>query len=112
MNQPKSHGPWSQLTAAARTVSDQRDSSAPYGFSTRVAALAFALERRSVSLFDRFALRALSVASLVAVFSVALNHREFIALGNPAPVGLAAAAHDSEMFIYDENLAIVLDLAD
>jgi hypothetical protein len=112
MNQPKPHDPWSKLTAAARTVSDDRDPSAPYGFSTRVAALAFALERRSVSLVDRFALRALSVASLVAVFSVALNYREIVALGNPAPIALAAAAHDSELFLYDENLAIVLDLAD
>jgi len=112
MNQPKPHDPWSRLTAAARSLENDRDSPAPYGFSTRIAALAFALERRSVSLMDRFALRALSVASLVAVFSVALNYREIIALGNPAPIAVTAAVHDSEIFTYDENLAIVLDLAD
>ena len=112
MNQPKPHDPWSRLTAAARSHDDDRATSAPYGFSTRVAALAFALERRSVSLMDRFALRALGVASLVAAFSVVLNYREIIALGDPAPVAVAAAVHDSESFTYDENLAIVLDLAD
>ena len=112
MNQPKPRDPWSKLTAAARSVDDDRNASAPYGFSTRVAALAFALERRSVSLVDRFALRALGVASLVAAFSVVLNYREIIALGDPAPFAVAVAVQDSETFTYDENLAIVLDLAD
>ena len=52
---------------------DDREVAAPYGFATRVAALAFARERRFVSLIERFALRALGVACLLALVSVAAN---------------------------------------
>ena len=61
---------------------------------------------------DRFAWRALSVACLVAGFSVVLNYREIVALGNPPRVAVAVAVQDSDPFTYNENLAIVLDLAD
>ena len=74
LNDPRH--PWSRLTAAARQVRDDRDSSAPYGFATRIAALALAQERRVASLFERFALRAVGVASLLALFSVVLNYQE------------------------------------
>src|SRR5262245_12210028 len=67
--------PWSRLTAAARTVRDERDESAPYGFATRIAALALSNERRVASLFERFALRAVGVATLLALFSVVLNYQ-------------------------------------
>ncbi len=60
LNDPKH--PWTRLVAAARTVKDDRDAAAPYGFSTRVAALAFAQEPAAASLLDRFALRAVGVA--------------------------------------------------
>jgi uncharacterized membrane protein YcjF (UPF0283 family) len=65
--------PWTRLVVAARQVPDERDSAAPYGFATRVAALAFSSERRVGSAFDRFALRALGVAFLLTVATLASN---------------------------------------
>lgn len=75
MNPQDSRHPWSRLTAGARQVPDARDETAPYGFATRIAALALAQERRVVSAFDRLAYRALGVAFLLAVGSVAINYR-------------------------------------
>ena len=68
--------PWSRLPAAAHQERDERDESAPYGFVTRIAALAFASERSMASLLERFALKAVGVASLLALFSVALNYSD------------------------------------
>src|ERR1044071_6755520 len=73
LNDPRH--PWARLTAAARTVRNEQDTVAPYGFSTRVAALAFVQEAKMASLFDRFALRALGVACLLALFSFAANYQ-------------------------------------
>lgn len=70
-NQP--HDSWSRLVTAARAVPDDRSAAAPYGFSTRIAALAVAVERVHASLFDRFALRAVSLACALAIGSVLLN---------------------------------------
>lgn len=70
-NQP--HDPWSRLAAAAREFPDGRPTTAPYGFSTRVAALAAVGERVKVSLLERFALRAVSLACLLALGSILLN---------------------------------------
>ena len=75
MNIDDPRHPWSRLTAAARRVSDESDAAAPYGFSTRLAALALANGRRASSLYERFALRAVGVAGLLAVLSVAANFR-------------------------------------
>jgi hypothetical protein len=100
--------PWTRLTAAARTVRDQRETAAPYGFATRVAALAFAQERKMTSLFNAFALRALGVAGLLAAFSVALNYSELT-----TPSGPAVAANDEQVVLHaDDAVAVVLDLAD
>jgi hypothetical protein len=66
--------PWARLTAAARRAPLAGDVSAPYGFATRVAAQAFSAERSLRSLFERFAFRAVAVASLLAVLSVAANY--------------------------------------
>jgi hypothetical protein len=74
MNPSDPRHPWSRLTAAARSVRDERNSSAPYGFATRVAALAFSGERTLGSLFDRFALRAVGLASLLAIASIVANY--------------------------------------
>jgi hypothetical protein len=74
MSQPDRNQPWLRLAAAARQVRDDRDTAAPYGFATRVAALAFAPERVVSSLFERFSLRALGIASLLAIVSVAANY--------------------------------------
>lgn len=74
MSPHQSRDPWTRLVAAARQVPDERDTAAPYGFSTRVIALAFSSERRMNSLFDRFALRALGIACVLAIASVAINY--------------------------------------
>ncbi|MDP3069174.1 MAG: hypothetical protein Q8N18_02750 [Opitutaceae bacterium] len=97
--------PWARLTAAARTVRDDRDASAPFGFATRVAALALAQERRVVSLFERFAFRAVGVAALLALCSVALNYQELAGSG-------AFVQHaDEELLHTDDAMTIVLNLS-
>ncbi len=106
----KSRDPWSRLTAAAREVRDERDTTAPYGFATRVAALAMAQESRISSVFDRFALRALGVASLLALGSVALNYN---AVSMPPAASAVASVEQLELAVpTDDAVAIVLDFAD
>ena len=109
LNDPRH--PWSRLTAAARQVSDDRDSTAPYGFATRVVALAFAQEGRVASLFERFAFRAVGVASLLALFSIVLNYQ---ALSTPgaSSVVLTPQIEEAELVAVDDAVAIVLDFAD
>ncbi len=65
---------WQKLAAAARRAPPVGDESAPYGFSTRVAAMAFSAERRPASSFARLSLRAAAVACLLAVVAVAVNY--------------------------------------
>jgi hypothetical protein len=78
---------WRRLAAAARRATADRDESAPYGFSTRVAALAFAGEGQAQSAFARLALRAAVVACLLAVVSVAVNYSAIAgAFGNEPAV--------------------------
>lgn len=65
---------WQNLVAVARQAQDDRDTAAPYGFATRVAALAMtAPSRPLVSLYERFSWRALGLAGLLAVSSVVTN---------------------------------------
>jgi hypothetical protein len=112
MNDPRH--PWTRLTAAARNARDERDSSAPYGFATRVAALAMAQEARVVSLIDRFAFRALGVASLLAICSVALNYEVLAPTVVPAPAQVATGSsyEEADLAPTDDAVAIVLGLAD
>jgi hypothetical protein len=84
---------WPRLTAAARLAPDARDTAAPYGFATRVAALAMTPERAVASLLERFSLRALGLAALLAAVCVAANYstvaslfREEVATGTDDPV--------------------------
>jgi hypothetical protein len=67
--------PWSRLTAAARRVPQQENAAAPYGFSTRIAALAGVTEQKRISMYERFAFRAVAAAGLLAAFSVVANFR-------------------------------------
>ncbi|GAB1488218.1 hypothetical protein MASR2M8_06630 [Opitutaceae bacterium] len=70
------HTEWLRLVAAARQAPvDSRSTAAPYGFSTRVAALAMAgsVERPLSALFERLSFRAVCVAALLAAASVAAN---------------------------------------
>jgi hypothetical protein len=108
MNLDDPRHPWTRLTAAARRAPDDRDTAAPYGFATRVAALALAQEQRIASLFERFALRAVGLSCLLALASVALNYSELHALLNPpTPVADEEVAAPA-----DDALAAVLDTGD
>jgi hypothetical protein len=101
--------PWSRLTAAAREVPADQNTSAPYGFATRVAALALAQEKKIASLFELFALRAVGVATLLALFSIALNYD---VITTEVPAASSARFDESELMPKDDAVAIVLDLAD
>jgi hypothetical protein len=74
MNLDDPKHPWSRLAAAARRAPDARDTAAPYGFATRVSALALAADHSAVSLFERLSWRALGVACLLALASFAVNY--------------------------------------
>ena len=101
--------PWTRLTAAARTVRDERGATAPFGFATRVVALALAQDRRMGSLFEVFALRALGVACILAICSVALNYGEVSR--RLAGAGAGGAGDDALLPMHDA-VAVVLALAD
>ena len=101
---------WARLTAAARTVRDDRDTSAPFGFATRVAALALGQERKLGSLFDLLAPRALWVAGMLAVISVAMNYSELSGRGSGAAAGTTAG--DDLMLPVNDAVTVVLALAD
>src|SRR5687768_17200250 len=103
--------PWAHLTAVARELRDERDSSAPYGFATRVVALAFAQERRVSSLFERFAFRAVGVASLLALFSIVLNYPALTTSGS-ASLMVTPQVDEMELVAVDDAVSIVLDFAD
>ena len=65
---------WERLTAAARKAPAGADESAPFGFSTRVAALAFEAGRAQPSPFARLAIRAALVSFLLAAAAVGINY--------------------------------------
>ena len=100
MNPSDPRHPWARLAAGARHApAEARDVAAPYGFATRVAALAFATERPMASLFERFSLRALGVASLLALVSVAANYSAITNVGADEDLALAG----------DDPVAVLLD---
>jgi len=96
LNDPKH--PWSRLTAAARRAPDERPIAAPYGFATRAVATAFAQEFRGTSFFERFALRAVGVACLLALLSIAVNY-----------AALTKAPATEEELPVDDPVALLLD---
>jgi hypothetical protein len=102
MNLEDPRHPWSRLVRAARRAPDEREAAAPYGFATRVGALAFS-SVRSVSLVERYAFRALGIAGLLAVLSVAVNFPALL----PAD---AAAATEEE--IGDSPVELLLTVVD
>ena len=73
MNDPRSA--WRRLASAARQVRDERETSAPYGFATRVAARAMSAPSLTGALLEKFALRGLLAAcacsAAAAVFGYA-----------------------------------------
>ena len=72
MNTPERS--WQKLVEAARRAPADADQAAPFGFSTRVAALAFERARPASSIFARLSLRAALVACALALAAVALNY--------------------------------------
>lgn len=76
MKPNKNHLAWQRLTEAARRAPASEESAAPYGFSTRVAAMAFESPApMSVSaLLDRFSLRALFAACALMVACLATSY--------------------------------------
>jgi len=91
---------WPRLAAAARSAPDDRATAAPYGFATRVAALALAPERAVASLLERFSLRALGLAALFAVVCVAANYST-----------VAGLFRDEVATNADDPVAEIVDLA-
>jgi hypothetical protein len=65
---------WQRLLEAARKAPPAGDEAAPYGFSTRVAALAFEHGNSPAPLFGRLALRAAGFALLLAAAAVGVNY--------------------------------------
>ncbi|HET7536187.1 MAG TPA: hypothetical protein VFJ90_07020 [Candidatus Didemnitutus sp.] len=70
---------WRRLTAAARDASDDRNTESPYGFATRVAAMA--LGRPLVNpraLFEKFAMRGLIAAGVFSLAAVAFGYSSWL----------------------------------
>jgi hypothetical protein len=66
---------WRKLTALARQAREARDASAPYGFATRVAALAATAPAASLgTAFERMALRGLFVAAAFGVGAMVFHY--------------------------------------
>lgn len=67
--------PWARLAEAARCA-PQPSSEVPYGFSSRVAALAMAEAPRSswMAILDQFSWRALGVSALLVAVSFAVSY--------------------------------------
>ncbi len=65
---------WQRLVALARRAPGASDESAPFGFSTRVAALAFERREPAPSMFARLSLKAAAVACALAIAAVAINY--------------------------------------
>jgi hypothetical protein len=99
MNPSDPKHPWARLTAAARRAPGLAETVAPFGFSTRVAALAFTQER-APTLLERFSLRALGVACLLAVISAAANYS-----------AVANALSEQEALVNDDPVAELVELA-
>jgi len=98
------HPSWQRLIAAAQKAPSAGDTSAPYGFSTRVVALAFADSPRSLAVLSpRIWLRAFGVACILAVGSVAANYSVITSVFTDEP----AAAPSS----IDDPVAEVVDMA-
>jgi|SRR5580698_9721815 hypothetical protein len=91
---------WQKLVAAARKAPAGGDESAPFGFSTRVAAMAFEQRPAQGSEFARMSLRAAAVAGLLAVVAVAANYSAI----------KGAFDDDSSVATNDDPIAEVVDL--
>jgi hypothetical protein len=103
MNLTDPNHPWTRLTRAARSTTDGRDPAAPYGFTTRIVARAFEGRFGTTSLFERYALRAVGIAGLLAVLSIVANYSVLTSTA-AAPV----VAEDEELG--DSPVALLLSV--
>lgn len=81
---------WEKLTAAARRAPGGADESAPFGFSTRVAAQALGAGRPEPSPFARLAIRAALLSCVLAAAAVGVNYSAIAGAFSgeaPAPAG-------------------------
>jgi hypothetical protein len=77
-----------KLLEAARRAPAPGDESAPFGFSTRVAARVFEAAQPSMPSFARLSLRVAGIACLFAVVAVGVNYRAITnALDDESPAG-------------------------
>ena|ERR1019366_1166587 len=76
---------WQKLVAAARRAPRAEDESAPYGFSTRVAALAFEVQGPGASAFARLSLHAAWIACLLALAAVGANYSAIVGAFSDEP---------------------------
>jgi hypothetical protein len=91
---------WQRLVSAARRASPDADEAAPYGFSTRVVALAFERAQPSPSAVARLSLRAAFIACALAVAAVAANYSVIRGAFEDSPSAAAS----------DDPVAEVVDL--
>lgn len=94
---------WQRLAAAARRAPAAADATAPYGFATRVAARAFVAARPTASLLERFSLRALGVACLMAMLGAAYSYSHVEAT--------AAVPAEDGFFNTDDPASVLLDVS-
>jgi len=74
---------WQRLVTAARHEPDRGDDAAPFGFSTRVAAVGMAVELPTMrAMMNRLSWRALGVALMLMIFSIAANYSSFSITGD------------------------------
>ena len=77
---------WKKLVEAARRAPGvPPDEAAPFGFSTRVAALAFERGRVASSPFARLSIRAAAVAFLLAALAVGVNYSAIVGAFDDQP---------------------------
>lgn len=101
MNSPEKN--WQRLAAAARRAPATPAEAAPYGFATRVAARAFAAPRPAGSVLERFSLRALGVACMMALLGAAFSYTHVEAT--------AAVSAEDSFFNTDDPAAVLLDVS-
>jgi len=93
------HQAWQKLVTAARAAPAPADESAPFGFSTRLAGLAFAGPAASPwALFEKFAVRGLIAACAFGIAAVAFGYSAW------------SSDRDTDNTA-DEGVAEVLDLS-
>ncbi len=88
-----------RLLAAARRAPVSGDESAPFGFATRVAALAFEQAQHSAPSFARLSLRVAGISCLFAVVAVGVNYK-----------AITSAIDDESTAAGDDPVADVVNL--